>query len=221
MNKENKKSVTKPGHGKARERILESALTMFAYDGFDSVSTSDIAERAGCSQSAVMYHFSTKRLLWEAAMRKLFKRIDAHSYFDNEVYKDLGTDEKLRILLRRFVLISARFPELGRVIVREGVDRSDRLDWIFKELASQNYAVTEAIFEAGMKDGTLKSYPPAMLTLMMHGAGATLFNQASLSEHLVGKSPFDKEVVELQAEMLTDILLGGLLQNPSNKAGSK
>jgi AcrR family transcriptional regulator len=105
--------------GVARERVLESALDLFSRHGFDGVSTAEVALAAGVSQSVVLYHFETKENLWREAMRLLFSRVDART-FDQDLYKDLDVVSRIRVALRRFVQTSARHPELGRVIVREG-----------------------------------------------------------------------------------------------------
>ncbi|MCU4745862.1 MULTISPECIES: TetR/AcrR family transcriptional regulator [Streptomyces] len=43
-----------------RGQILESALRLFAADGFRGTSLQDIATDAGCSKASLLYHFTTK-----------------------------------------------------------------------------------------------------------------------------------------------------------------
>jgi AcrR family transcriptional regulator len=200
--------------GEGRGRILAAALELFANRGFDAVSTTDIAQKAGSSQSVVLYHFKTKDELWKAAMRDLFERVSIKPTLQGAMYKDLDTVSRLRVLLRGFVLASARHPELGRVINREGASNNERMQWLFEELAKPSYEVFEAIFAEGSKQGVLKNYPTAMLTLLAHGAAACLFNLSSISTMLMGGDPFQEDVIELQADVVVDILLNGLIQPP-------
>jgi|KBSSwiStaDraftv2_1062776.scaffolds.fasta_scaffold02257_9 TetR/AcrR family transcriptional regulator len=201
--------------GQGKERILDAALELFSLQGYDTVSTTDIAERAGSSQSVVLYHFGTKEELWQAAMRALFSKVAVSPRFDSPMYKDLDLVSRLRVLLRSFVLTSARHPELGRVINREGLSGGPRLEWIVDELARSNYAVFDGLFEEGAARGLLKPYPPHMLTLFAHGAAATLFNLAAVVRHLVDIDPLAPDVVEMQADMVVELLLNGLLvRNP-------
>jgi TetR/AcrR family transcriptional regulator, regulator of cefoperazone and chloramphenicol sensitivity len=51
-----------------RRRILETALTMFAGEGFDGASTRAIAERAGVNLPAIQYYFGSKEGLYHAAI---------------------------------------------------------------------------------------------------------------------------------------------------------
>jgi TetR/AcrR family transcriptional regulator len=201
--------------GQGKERILAAALDLFANKGFDAVSTADVAQQAGSSQSVVLYHFGTKDELWRAAMRDLFRTVSIKPTFDGAMYKDLDAVSRLRVLLRGFVLTSARHPELGRVINREGSSSTERMAWLFQELARPNYAVFEALFAEGAKSGLLKSYPAPMLTLLVHGAAATLFNLGSIAQMLLDTDPFTQDVIELQADLVVDIILNGLVTTGS------
>jgi len=51
-----------------RRRILETALALFAADGFDGTSTRDIAEQAGVNLPAIQYYFGSKEGLYRAAI---------------------------------------------------------------------------------------------------------------------------------------------------------
>ena len=200
--------------GEGKERILEAALELFSTYGYDGVSTTDIAQRAGSSQSVVLYHFGTKEALWRCAMRALFAKVGISPRFDSPMYKDLDPVSRLRVLLRSFVQTSARYPELGRVIDREGLSDSDRLTWLVEELARPNYAVFESIFAQGAAQGILKPYPPTMITFFVQGAAATLFNLAAIVRKLMERDPLSPEVIEQQADMVIDLLLNGLLCAP-------
>jgi len=56
-----------------RERVLESALTLFNDQGTGAVSTNHIAEAAGISPGNLYYHFRNK----EEIIRALFERLFA------------------------------------------------------------------------------------------------------------------------------------------------
>jgi AcrR family transcriptional regulator len=49
-------------------RILETALALFAAEGFDSTSTRAIAEQAGVNLPAIQYYFGSKEGLYRAAI---------------------------------------------------------------------------------------------------------------------------------------------------------
>lgn len=205
-----KKAPAPRTRGEGKQQILAAALKLFADANYDAVSTADIAKEAGTSQSVVLYHFGTKLDLWREAMRLLFQRIGVDARFESEAYKDLDPLARLRVLLRSFVLTSARHPELGRVIFQEGSMGGERFDWLMEELGRSNYAVFERLFEEAIKKKLIKPYPPAMLTILAHGAAATFFNLSAVTRVLIKDDPFSQKMVEQQADLTVDVLINGL-----------
>lgn len=53
---------------RTRARILDAAMRLFAERGFHAVTNADIAEAAGLTRGAMLYHFSTREALAEAAV---------------------------------------------------------------------------------------------------------------------------------------------------------
>jgi AcrR family transcriptional regulator len=196
--------------GEGKQQILTAALKLFTDANFDAVSTADIAREAGTSQSVVLYHFGTKIELWRESMRQLFQQIGVDSRFESAAYKDLDPMARLRVLLRSFVLTSARHPELGRVIFQEGSVGGERLNWLMEELARPNYAVFERLFQEAIEKKLIKPYPASMLTLLAHGAAATFFNLSAVTRLLMEGDPFSPARVEQQADLAVDVLLNGL-----------
>ena len=56
---------------KTRDTILESSLIMFNERGFNSVTTSSIADTAGILEGSLWYHFNTKKDILSAHIRLL------------------------------------------------------------------------------------------------------------------------------------------------------
>jgi AcrR family transcriptional regulator len=60
----------------ASAEILEVALEQFATAGFAGTSLQQIADAAGCSKSSVLYHFTSKEALLEAAIGPAVDRLE-------------------------------------------------------------------------------------------------------------------------------------------------
>ncbi len=60
--------------GKAKERILKAALTLFAQRGFQGVSVRDIAQAVELTPPALYAHFSSKQEVLEAILRRMEER---------------------------------------------------------------------------------------------------------------------------------------------------
>jgi AcrR family transcriptional regulator len=57
----------------AKEKILESAMKLFADKGFNGTTTKEIAERAGVNEALIFRYFSTKRDLYGSIIEKKIK----------------------------------------------------------------------------------------------------------------------------------------------------
>jgi AcrR family transcriptional regulator len=57
-----------------RERILDAAIRSMVEGGYRRLSVADVAERAGYTRAAAIYHFSTRESLLAAVISHLFDR---------------------------------------------------------------------------------------------------------------------------------------------------
>lgn len=204
-----------PGRGgeAARVRILDASVRLFAAHGFEGVSTTQIAEAAGISQSVVLYHFGSKQKLWRAAMLHLFQRIGAAGLTSLADMKDLDPLSQLRVALRRFVRLSARHPELGRIIMREGAEGGERLNWLVENALAANYAVYVRLVTAAQACGQVKRHSPFHLTILMHAACSMLFNLQPLVEAVDGV-PLAPDSLDEIIDMILDTLIDGIRVRP-------
>lgn len=58
-----------------KEKILLSALELFANDGFNATSTSKIANHAGVSEGLIFRHFTNKNALLDAIMKSAEEKV--------------------------------------------------------------------------------------------------------------------------------------------------
>ncbi len=199
-----------------RDRLLSAALSLFADRGFDSVTTAEIAMTCDVSQSVVLYYFTTKDQLWREAMRLLFDRLAREGPPRIDILSDLDEISRLKVTLRSMVQTAARFPELGRVVMREGAIGGERLDWLRAELLAPHYETLTRFFTEAAASGKLKPCSPIMSMIMIQSAASMLFNLAPLVETLIGRSPFDAEMIEEQSNLLVEIILTGLIRPGNN-----
>ena len=82
--------------------LLRSAIDLFAERGFDGVSLSNVAEKAGADKGLSRYYFGSKEALWIAAMEHLA------DCFASDLNKALVVNtatqtEALKALIRAFI----------------------------------------------------------------------------------------------------------------------
>ena len=70
--------------GGTKERILLAALRLFARDGYEAASVSDIAEQLGITKGALYRHYAGKRDIFNSILARMEQR-DAELARDNQV----------------------------------------------------------------------------------------------------------------------------------------
>ncbi|MBN2443386.1 MAG: helix-turn-helix transcriptional regulator, partial [Spirochaetales bacterium] len=68
-----------------RQNILETALQLFSTKGYSSITTKEIAKKAGISEMTVFRHFDTKRSIFTSVIQELMyapemERIHSHQF---------------------------------------------------------------------------------------------------------------------------------------------
>lgn len=109
-----RKNIARTKRGeRTRNQILEAARKLLAKPGFRGVTLDQIAEETGTAKSSILWHFGTKEALLlevlDSAMRDL-ETSYRHDYPD-----DLPLTEKMRLLLKDYVRLMERYPEVGTV----------------------------------------------------------------------------------------------------------
>jgi AcrR family transcriptional regulator len=61
-----------------RRRILETALQIFATEGYEGASTRQLAERAGVNLPAIQYYFGSKEGLFRAVIDNIIEHTELH-----------------------------------------------------------------------------------------------------------------------------------------------
>ncbi len=61
-----------------RRRILDTALEVFASEGYEGASTRQLAERAGVNLPAIQYYFGSKEGLFRAVIDSIIERTETH-----------------------------------------------------------------------------------------------------------------------------------------------
>lgn len=84
--------------GDAVERILGAAETCFREAGYTGVSLREIAERAGVSKSAVLYHFESKDHVFAELQLRVYRRL-AQSVTDSVAHAGGAAADRARVAL--------------------------------------------------------------------------------------------------------------------------
>jgi TetR/AcrR family transcriptional regulator len=102
---------------RTKDSILIAAERLFSENGFDATSLDAIGDDVGIQGTAILYHYSTKRDLYEAVLDRIF------TPFVDEIGALLETEgpleDRLVAITSAMVRYAARRPGAARLILRE------------------------------------------------------------------------------------------------------
>lgn len=142
---------------KTRQDILNAAAEIFADKGFDGASLRIISDKAGTTHGMIRHYFGAKEDLWKAVIDYLINEFAIRQIPTLEQMKDVDPVQLLKSYVRNFVHMSAKYPELGKIIFSEGGKKGKRLDYIIQHGGPMNRAI-DPVFHAVQKKGLLTKY---------------------------------------------------------------
>jgi TetR/AcrR family transcriptional regulator len=207
---------TRTDKAQTKERLISAAIMLFAQHGFEAVSTGMIAKQAGLTQSMVHYHFGNKLNLWKAAIESIMSIRGASFPISRlKELKDLDPLSRLKIMVRQFVLSNAADPNLTRIIIHEGMQRSPRLKWLATRYMMQGYGMFNGEIKAAVDAGQIRPLQVEHVTNIIVGAAGMVFSLRALLDEVYGGSHLSGEQVEEFCDTVIEVLFFGLELKPS------
>jgi len=186
--------------------ILSAALKGFAELGYEGLSLRSLSAGLGLSHSAVGQRYATKDNLFRHAVAagfdSLFSAIGAARAEWPEQLEDL---EELRALIYSFLTAAATFPALGQLMNREGVEQSDRLDYIFETVILPQISPMIELLDRLRAEKLIYLIPTrSLFFLVAHGAEAPFTLRGFSAEF----DPYDGELdVHSHIDVMTDFVM--------------
>ena len=198
----------------ARERILAAAESLFAVRGFEGVSTTQIAKVAGITQPLIHYHFKNKEALWKATISRLFSKLSQE--FSAEVKMLPNKDDRRYLveMMRCYVSFVARYPQYGQFIMREGVQDSERLQWMVDEWLKPMLGQFHDIYAKGTAEGWMKDIPFPQLIILITASASQFFSMAPLVKALYGVDATCPEQILAHSDAVVEVAVNAILREP-------
>lgn len=179
-----------------RERVLRAALECFGAFGFEGTSTRAVAERAGVTHTLVLYHYQSKDQLWIATVEHALDRYGAEIRASFERSHETTAREALATFIDQFVRMSARTPQIHRILTMESNQGTDRLDWIIEHFLRDHFTMVRDLIRRGQVEGSVRQCDPARLYYHIIGAAGTPFTIATEYKAFTGRDVFsDAEIL--------------------------
>lgn len=171
-----------------KERILQTALRLFAADGYEAVSVSMIAGELGMTKGALYKHYENKRAIFDAILHRMEAR-DAQSAAENDLpqdtlqnapesYRNIGADSIMSFARTQFIYWTEdNFASLFRKMLTLEQFRSEEMSRLYRQylVAGPVGYMTDLFSCMGCADARQKAvsfYAPMFLLYSLYDGAA-------------------------------------------------
>ncbi|HBX00405.1 MAG TPA: hypothetical protein DEF77_05610, partial [Gammaproteobacteria bacterium] len=134
-------------------KLVNAALLAFSTQGYDASSTRGIETEAGVKRGLINYHFGSKKALWQAATEHLMSTTESDLGAALNHMKQIDETQQLRFFVRTYVKFCAKYPELNRLMIQEGMAQDWRLAWLLDRSVRPWYAQVCGVFNRATQLG--------------------------------------------------------------------
>lgn len=194
---------------RTRRAILDAALDHFARQGFEGASSRRIAQDAGVNHTLISHHFGSKDALWKAVAEDLFAGYEARLSDRADALSEVSEAERVRLLLREFVLFSADVPHLHRFMMQANLGDASRLDWLVDRFLMPRHEQECDLVVSGQSAGAFVDGDAVHLRYLFIGAATSIFTFAEEFRRVSGQDPFTDSVRTRHLELVLE-LFGGV-----------
>jgi AcrR family transcriptional regulator len=185
---------------KARPKLLEAAIQEFAASGYDGATTAGIARRAKAPQPLVHHHFGSKENLFREALDVLFKE------FRSEVLEADAGQGDVGAILRRFILFTARRPQLVRIWVIESARRGPHAKYVIEKYIRPLTELMRPVLRSTVSEGVLPAVDETLLLFAAQGIGSYPFLVTEQVRQLSGMDAQSDEFAKRYADAALAII---------------
>lgn len=179
-----------------RERLLDSAVTLFAEQGYQSTSVEDIARAVGIGPSAIYKHFRSKQDLYAQSLAHLAEPFLA-------LLDDFDPDQGVIAFSRRIFQYHLEHPRLAQLALQASVSGGRHRELLAECWYRPFYQRVRARMLAsrslgGIGEEQLPAYFMAFNNLMLG-----YINLAGLHAETLGVDPFSSDAIDGEMGLLT------------------
>ncbi len=193
--------------------IIKAATVEFAKHGFEGSSLRNIAKGAGTTHGLIRHHFGSKDDVFYAVIDY---SLNIFGQSEVQIISDLSPEDfqKPEVLIAahkrimyNMAIISAKNPEMMRILMHEGSVKSERLDYFFKQMDVLN-EMHGVFFETVQKLGMLSNWNANSCFLFIVTNLGLVFGLTAFSSHYIEADILSEEQIEIQVDRIFDMIYG-------------
>jgi AcrR family transcriptional regulator len=188
---------TEPG---MREKILESAKSLFIEHGYHGLAMREIAEALGVTKPALYYHFKDKEELFLAILHKNLNDIEAG--IDAILAQNGSSKEAIYLFIQQILNQSANDRAVIVLEIQESKQLSEAARNEFYGVYQEKFIQKlQDLFGRGIKNGEFRAIDPAFATWTLLGI---LYPYLAMGRESSGALSDEK------IKMIFDIFINGI-----------
>ncbi len=191
------------------QQIIDAAIKVFAEKGFEGSKTRDIAREAKVAEGTIFRYFRTKKDLLVGLLLPLIVKFFRPVIFSSveRIINQEGQsmDDILTQIFVDRVALARKNEPLLKTVLTEAQFHPELLKPLREQVAPQLIPLIDEFFEEKMRDGTLRSLDPRLVT---RTAMSLVLGYLLLTSALPGVFPIDSDVEE--GQRMANILLRGI-----------
>lgn len=166
-----------------REALLSAATALFAERGYDGATVGAIAAGARVNKAMINYHFSGKRGLYTAILKRDFGwALTQLSQLSGEPVR---ADAKLARFVAIFGELHQRRPGLSAMMLREAMSGGRHLDPTLLPDIRRIFEAVQSIVTQGVSEGTFREVDPLFMHHTVIGCLAFFFAAKPLRDRMI------------------------------------
>jgi AcrR family transcriptional regulator len=194
-----------------RAALIEAAAPLFADVGFEASRTRDIADKAKANVSAINYHFGSKMGLYQAVIKAQAEEMNASFPLETEATLQEAPAIRLQWLVHNLLrrVVAKHDDHRLKVCVREFVEPTEALNYLVKEIVSQQFNLMKSIVSAVLghevSDEELNRFTVSVVCQCFHyGMAEPMLTRLGV------KIPHTEAEISVLAEHIVRFSLGGI-----------
>jgi len=188
-----------------RRAFLDAAIDLFGARGFDGVSLSQIASQVGADVALTRYYFGSKHEVWIAAITHLIQQVEEEAIRSADLRKSSYT-EQLRAAIQDFIAMSAKWPQLSRIIVFDGDKADERGQYIAQHVVRPFYKRLSKLIRGAKKEGTIPNVSERTLFFMITHGGSFPMAMSALTNSFPGGDIKTPKAVKAHGDAIIELI---------------
>jgi TetR/AcrR family transcriptional regulator len=214
--------ATAPSAGKreaqrqeTRHAIMVAAIDSFAARGYEGTSLPQVASASGVRVSLILYHFESKRALWEACVGQVYGEVEAELDAAMPAMDAAIGLDRIRIAVAAHIRAAAAQPAFHRILFQEAMHRTDRLEWLVEHhqraMSNRIVALIDEAKAVGLVPASVSSMHLKFVISGMFALPIALGPEYTL---LTNENPTDPAFIDRHVAICLGLLSGGQASSP-------